>query len=613
MGFSINGIAKTLPVLVPTPPVELLAGSNAFGFGRALTAAVAIEAKPASAVPSAALVAASKMPPQAKHRVKEVSDVPEVVPSRQIAAASGKDEPANDEIAGDPTSDVEKGGGRKSTTPLSPRAPMPPPIFVPTVTMLPPAPEPASAPAVASPVTAPAGDAIAGTGDTAVPTAPAALAPVNGAPPPTKVVSATLLVPPPVLAADTPPPHEIIGSNAASIAQVGRPDDDGPPARTPPATPLRASENGSAKQPGETPPPADPALASVQPVPASVVAAQPFPPPESGLAATLPPPADVIAAPSPVAVSMAVTADTPPPVRIARIAAAPGLVVPIARLPVSVSPKLPSDPIAAAPSLVIPIAQLPVPGSPILPARPAAAGETIAAPPDTSATPAKPVAPAMPTTGGALAAAAVHVATLTQDAERRGDGEPRREPDRSAPSLDATDLASPPAALAGPAATVAPAPQATASQPIADAVLDTRDPTWMRTLVDKIVEAHDANGGRAITMKLRPDALGAIEVSLRRDAGQLHVVITAADPAARNLLADAHPQLAALATDRGLGLASTTVSGADAGPTDAGAGGQPDQRPAATPFANWGPARVSTDDAGPESQHFVRATRERTA
>nr|WP_281356805.1 flagellar hook-length control protein FliK [Sphingomonas hominis] len=55
-------------------------------------------------------------------------------------------------------------------------------------------------------------------------------------------------------------------------------------------------------------------------------------------------------------------------------------------------------------------------------------------------------------------------------------------------------------------------------------------------------------------LRLSPDMLGTIDVSLRRDGDQVQVQITAEQAQTRQLLADAQPRLAELADARGVKL-----------------------------------------------------------
>ena len=114
-------------------------------------------------------------------------------------------------------------------------------------------------------------------------------------------------------------------------------------------------------------------------------------------------------------------------------------------------------------------------------------------------------------------------------------------------------------------AALAPAPIAA---PAVSAPIDVRHERWPTAMIERIeiirtavAEAADAADTR---IRLIPDALGAIDVDVRRDGDTLHVRFTADQPQTRALLHDAQPRLAEAAEQRGLKLGQTSI-GADAG------------------------------------------------
>jgi len=127
-----------------------------------------------------------------------------------------------------------------------------------------------------------------------------------------------------------------------------------------------------------------------------------------------------------------------------------------------------------------------------------------------------------------------------------------------------------PLAPAGPTsatatAALAPAPIAA---PAVSGPIDVRHERWPTAMIERIeiirtavAEAADAADTR---IRLIPDALGAIDVDVRRDGDTLHVRFTADQPQTRALLHDAQPRLAEAAEQRGLKLGQTSI-GADAG------------------------------------------------
>jgi flagellar hook-length control protein FliK len=133
------------------------------------------------------------------------------------------------------------------------------------------------------------------------------------------------------------------------------------------------------------------------------------------------------------------------------------------------------------------------------------------------------------------------------------------------------------------------------------APLDTAQPRWPEAMVTRIEQLRDlatVPGSSADTrIRLLPDALGPVEIVLRRDGDAVHVQLTAADQATRTLLADAQPRLVELAETKGLRLAMQ----ADGGPA-----GQGDRRPPApAPTQPPRPASVRTDaDADSADPHL---------
>lgn len=103
--------------------------------------------------------------------------------------------------------------------------------------------------------------------------------------------------------------------------------------------------------------------------------------------------------------------------------------------------------------------------------------------------------------------------------------------------------------------------------------LDMRRDDWMQGMVDRIEALRDSADANDTRIRLVPDALGKIDVSLRKDGDTTHVHFTADVPATRVLLHDAQPRLAELAQARGLRLGQSAV---DAGATGGDAQRQPD-------------------------------------
>jgi flagellar hook-length control protein FliK len=124
----------------------------------------------------------------------------------------------------------------------------------------------------------------------------------------------------------------------------------------------------------------------------------------------------------------------------------------------------------------------------------------------------------------------------------------------------------------GTAALTATAQAEAAARPIVQAIadakhpaLDLRDDRGLHGMIDRIEMLRDEANANDTRIRLVPDALGGVDVSLRKDGDTLHVHFTADTQATRTLLNDAQPRLAELADARGVKLGQTSV--------DAGTGG----------------------------------------
>jgi len=89
--------------------------------------------------------------------------------------------------------------------------------------------------------------------------------------------------------------------------------------------------------------------------------------------------------------------------------------------------------------------------------------------------------------------------------------------------------------------------------------LDMRNDKWMGSMIDHIAALRDMADANDTRIRLVPDALGTIDVSIRKDADRVHVHFAAEAQATRALLSDAAPKLAELADARGLRLGDTSV------------------------------------------------------
>lgn len=114
------------------------------------------------------------------------------------------------------------------------------------------------------------------------------------------------------------------------------------------------------------------------------------------------------------------------------------------------------------------------------------------------------------------------------------------------------------------------------------APLDLTQDDWTGAMIDRIAALRDSAEAADTRIKLAPENLGALEVSIRRDGDRIHVHFTAENPAARQIIADAAPRLAELADARGVKLGQTSVDGGG----EQGARREPQQQPAQTAARN---------------------------
>ena len=100
--------------------------------------------------------------------------------------------------------------------------------------------------------------------------------------------------------------------------------------------------------------------------------------------------------------------------------------------------------------------------------------------------------------------------------------------------------------------------------------LDLGRQDWPQKMIDHIEALRDNANANDTSIRLKPEALGRVDVSLKtHNDGAISVRFTADQPTTRTLLADAAPQLTAAAEARGIRLSGTSVD----------LSGQGDQRP----------------------------------
>ncbi len=213
-----------------------------------------------------------------------------------------------------------------------------------------------------------------------------------------------------------------------------------------------------------------------------------------------------------------------------------------------------------------------------------------------------------------IAKAAGGDARRAVSAQRPATSQPAVQPVRQPASIALQPLAAPLAAaqaeataprradprdpITGVTAALADAVRPTAVQATTEAQhapLDLRHQEWTGAMLDRIEALRDsvrgAGGTRETNIRLAPDALGTVDIAIRRDGDRLHVHFTAETQAARTALSDAQPRLAELAEARGIKLGQTTVDGG------AGQGGQRQSATAATPAP-----RPASANAGAEGE-----------
>ena len=112
-----------------------------------------------------------------------------------------------------------------------------------------------------------------------------------------------------------------------------------------------------------------------------------------------------------------------------------------------------------------------------------------------------------------------------------------------------------------PVAIAQPQPVPATAQPSQPAPVDVGRAEWVQAMVDRIAELPQLEGGREAQIKLVPDRLGKVEVSIVHRDEQVQVTLNAETAQARQLLSDAAPRLQELAEARGLRLTQTEVGG----------------------------------------------------
>ena len=133
---------------------------------------------------------------------------------------------------------------------------------------------------------------------------------------------------------------------------------------------------------------------------------------------------------------------------------------------------------------------------------------------------------------------------------------------------------------------------------VQNAPLDMGRHGWPQAMIERIEALRDAADAAYTSIRIVPDKLGTIDVSVRREGEVTHVHFSAEQAQTRTILADAQPRLAELADARGLRLGQSSI--------DAGTGQhQPQhQRPQAA-FAPAAPARAPRREDAATTDHRI--------
>lgn len=129
------------------------------------------------------------------------------------------------------------------------------------------------------------------------------------------------------------------------------------------------------------------------------------------------------------------------------------------------------------------------------------------------------------------------------------------------------------------------------------AALDMARETWPAKMIERIEMMRDAMDAVDTSIRLVPDKLGTIDVSLKQDGDTVAVQFTAQQPDTRQLLAEAQPKLAELAEAKGLKLSAQT--------SDGGQQQQQQRAPAAAPQTTRPVRAASHDDAAAADERIA--------
>lgn len=137
------------------------------------------------------------------------------------------------------------------------------------------------------------------------------------------------------------------------------------------------------------------------------------------------------------------------------------------------------------------------------------------------------------------------------------------------------------------------------------AALDPRHDRGLNGMIDHIEMLRDDANARDTRIRLTPDALGTVDVALRRDGDAVHVRFSSANEATRLVLNDAQPRLAALAEARGVRIAGSSIDSGAHGGWAGGGQSQPQPRTESPRPARAPRAVAATDTDIPTDQRLA--------
>lgn len=128
------------------------------------------------------------------------------------------------------------------------------------------------------------------------------------------------------------------------------------------------------------------------------------------------------------------------------------------------------------------------------------------------------------------------------------------------------------------------------------AALDMAHEAWPTKMIERIEMLRDAMNAVDTSIRLVPDKLGTIDVTLRRDGDAVAVHFNAQQAETRQLLADAQPKLAELAEAKGLKLSAQAGQVGHGGQGDGGQQQQHQRAPSSAPLSTNRAGRVAAQD-----------------